>query len=474
MKRGYTLHPGFSANAIGCGFRGSVGVARVDVTPPVGIRNRNWGAATQDTSNGTHRTLTATAIAFGDDSAKLVIVAVDGSHWRRVDDWEALQSHVLGATGLGSDQLLINLSHTHAGPVLTAAHADLPGGKLAAAYLKSLADAIAAAVNRACATMEPATVDWTQGRSEVAVNRDLIVNGRPLIGFNPDAPADDTVVVGRVARADGTVIATVVNYACHPTTLAWENLKISPDYVGALREVVEDGTGAPCVFLQGASGDLSPRLQYSGETDLADRHGRAIAHAVLAAVETLPPPGQSLAYAGAVESGAPLAVWESVPAAYGEAVDVCVESVELPLQRQVALSELADQWGDIPAQSRDERLRRASDLREGYIGPGDESVAHPYWVGVIGDAGLVAHPGEAFSALQTQLRERRPGRPVLVMNLTNGPGFVYLPDAAAYRNNSYQSWQTVLARGCLEGLINAADRGLGRVLARSEARKEPA
>ena len=32
-----------------------------------------------------------------------------------------------------------------------------------------------------------------------------------------------------------------MNYACHPTTLAWQNTLISPDYVGAC-EVIERET----------------------------------------------------------------------------------------------------------------------------------------------------------------------------------------------------------------------------------------
>jgi hypothetical protein len=37
------------------------GVARRDVTPPVGIYSRSWGAATHDVAEGVHRPLTATA-----------------------------------------------------------------------------------------------------------------------------------------------------------------------------------------------------------------------------------------------------------------------------------------------------------------------------------------------------------------------------------------------------------------------------
>ena len=42
------------------------------------------------------------------------------------------------------------------------------------------------------------------------------------------------------------IVVTAVGYAAHPTSLAWENTLISPDYPGALREVVETATGAPC------------------------------------------------------------------------------------------------------------------------------------------------------------------------------------------------------------------------------------
>src|SRR5438552_18940082 len=40
------------------------GIARGDVTPPVGIYHRMWGAATHERATGVHRPLTATTIAF--------------------------------------------------------------------------------------------------------------------------------------------------------------------------------------------------------------------------------------------------------------------------------------------------------------------------------------------------------------------------------------------------------------------------
>jgi len=82
------------------------------------------------------------------------------------------------------------------------------------------------------------------------------------------------VLVARVTDPAGRLRATLVNYACHPTTLAWDNSLISPDYVGAMREVVEAATTGPCVFAQGASGDVGPRYGFVGDTAGADRNRR--------------------------------------------------------------------------------------------------------------------------------------------------------------------------------------------------------
>ena len=41
------------------------GIAIDDITPPVGIYHRMWGAATHDRSEGVHRPLMATAMYFG-------------------------------------------------------------------------------------------------------------------------------------------------------------------------------------------------------------------------------------------------------------------------------------------------------------------------------------------------------------------------------------------------------------------------
>ncbi|MGW9159103.1 hypothetical protein [Microbacterium sp. NPDC055665] len=431
--------------------RARIGVARQDITPPVGIRAKNWGPADWERSEGAHRPFELTALAvIGGDERPRLLLAADGTWWRRVADEQGVRGAILDGLGLDPDQLMLSLSHTHAGAVLCAADAHLPGGELIPGYLEALAAAGIAAGREALDGAVPGLIEWTTGRCTLAADRELDVDGRALVGYNPAGTADDTVMIGRLS-VDGAVLGTLVNYACHPTTLAWQSREVSPDYVGAMREIVEAATGAPCLFVQGASGELAPREQYTGDVTVADRHGRSLGHAVLAALDSLPAPGEELTLEGVVESGAPLAIWAGQAARGGEGAAGSVTSVELPLRVLPTLDELAEEWKDIDPRSREERLGRARNLRDGYIdGP---TVQHPVWAWRLGDAVILGHPGEAYSRLQTTLRVRFPETPIVVMNLTNGPGFVYLPTRDAYERGAYQAWQTPLAPGALDLLV---------------------
>lgn len=430
---------------------GTIGVARRDITPPIGIRAKNWGPAVWEASEGTHRAMTLTAIAFGSaDGSAHLLIAVDATWWRRVDDEWRFRGAVLDALGLSAEQLTVTLSHTHAGPVLCRADSHLTGGELIGGYLDSLSSAAIDAGREALAGRAEARIEWATGRCSLASNRELVLDGRALVGFNPEGTADDFVLVGRVSDAVGRVIATLVNYACHPTTLTWQNRLISPDYIGGMRELVEGAVNAPCIFLLGAAGDLAPREQYTGDTAVADRHGRSLGHAVLAALDSLPSIGSELELTGVIESGAALAMWESAEQGPSDVLRSVAGSVELELVELPSIEELEAQWAGIDENSLRERISRARNLRDGYVtGP---TVQHPVWAWRVGDAVFVGHPGEAYSCFQTALRERFPSTPIVVMNLTNGPGFVYLPTTDAYERGAYQAWQTPLKAGSLERL----------------------
>jgi hypothetical protein len=458
------------------------GLARCDITPPVGIYHRTWGAASHDRASGVHRPLTATAIVFRDSAAppstksEQVLLAVDlVLLW--APDMTALLETLANQTGLAAAQIVVAFSHTHSAGLLGRDRTALPGGELIGPYLDALVQHLAKIIRQARASMQPATLLFGTGRCDLAAQRDFWdeVSGQYVCGYNPIGPTDDTVLVCRAADAANRTLATLVNYACHPTTLGWQNSLISPDFPGAMREVVEGATGAPCVFLQGASGDQGPRQGFAGDPDMADRNGRQLGYATLAALEALPPPGTRFRYTGPVVSGATLGTWAHEPVDEVERAamshwrcrrwTVPLEfRAELPtrdgaladLTRWQAEEKLAVQAGDRD-RAQDcgalaERARRWLTRLETL--PAGNTFPLPVWLWQTGDALWLAVEAEHYNLLQRSLRRRFPGVPLVVMTLANGSRATYLPTADAYGKGIYQESIAVLARGCLEALID--------------------
>ncbi|HYF50409.1 MAG TPA: neutral/alkaline non-lysosomal ceramidase N-terminal domain-containing protein [Planctomycetota bacterium] len=447
--------------ATASGFKGIIGVARADITPPIGIYSRNWGAAKHDCADGIHRPLELSALTLQEkqDSAPLVIVSMDLGWWKDPADELALRNAVLDALKIPRERVLMCLTHTHAGPSVARLDAEKPGGHLITPYFREVIESAVFAARRALANARPGVLEWAHGHCDLAQNRDLPdpekggKDARYICGFahaTPDA-SDTTLLFGRVTDTRGSVMATLVNYACHPTTLAWDNHLISPDFCGAMREVIERETsGAPCLFLQGASGELAPREQYTGDLEIAEKNGRQLGYAALAALQGMLPPATELAFSGAVESGAPLATWQRKAAALSSTLKATCVDVELPLVDMPSIAEIERDLAACNDRVMGERLRRKRGVRQ-TVGEGKVS-RMPLWLWQVGGALLAAQPNEAYSQFQIAVRRKFPDRAVAVMNLVNG-SCGYLAPRELYAHNIYQVWQSPFQAGGLELLI---------------------
>jgi hypothetical protein len=471
--------------------RCQVGVARGDITPPVGIYHRMWGAAVHDRATGVHRPLLATLLYLraakgGPKQSQLIIAldhcVIDGAEMTRMRD-AACQ-----ATGLDAGQVSITLSHTHGSAWMSRTRSHFPGGELIGPYLDELARKVAHFAAQAQQSLQPATIVYGQGRCNLAAHRDYWdeQSKQFVCGFNPCGFADDTVTVARISGDDGKCLGTIVNYACHPTTLAWDNTAISPDYVGAMREVVEQATGAPCLFLQGASGDLGPREGFVGDWAVADRNGRQLGHAALSALEALPPPGTRFVYAGPVVSGTTIGTWKHEPIRDNGVLlrqktwHFCQRTIELPYRhdlpsleetkanhaRWLAEEEKARASGD-HVKTRDFRALVEQAHRQinrlNVLPPGK---VFPYRVtlGKAGNALWVLVPGELYQTFQLTLRARFPACPMIITTLTGDwqPG--YLPAASSYGYGIYQDVIAAVAPGSLEVVIETIAREIAQMI----------
>ena len=465
------------------------GIARADITPPVGIYHRMWGAATHDRATGVHKPLLATLLwlepAGDDEGRSLCIVSLDHCILDQ-PDIELMDRSIAGALAVRPGQTLITLSHTHAAGLMSRSRTDQPGGDLIGPYLDTVAKQLGRLAGEALAHRRPATIVYGRGRCNLAAHRDFFdpQTQKFVCGLNPYGPADDTLLVGRITADDGRLIGTLVNYACHPTTLAWQNTLISPDYIGALREAVEAEFHAPCFFLQGASGDLGPRESYVGDTAVADRNGRQVGFAALAALESLPPAGTQFVYAGPVVSGATLGTWRHEPTCTeadarhriwkSEAFDLPLayrpelptnEQTQADLARWQAEERRASAAGDAPAaldaHAHVERMTRQF-WRLGALPTGP----FPLHVTIakLGEAVWVFVPGEHYQLLQIALRQRYPDSPVIVATLTAGwqPG--YIPTADTYGRGIYQSDIAVVAADSAERIVQEVGDRIARLI----------
>jgi hypothetical protein len=87
--------------------------------------------------------------------------------------------------------------------------------------------------------------------------RAIDVDGKAHLGMNPDGPMDRQIGVIRLEDAKGGMIALIANYAIHGTDFGGDNLKISGDVPGVVEQYVEGKLGAPCLFINGAEGNLA-------------------------------------------------------------------------------------------------------------------------------------------------------------------------------------------------------------------------
>ena len=350
-------------------------------------------------------------------------------------------------------------------------------------YLDSLCDKLAGLAVEAQPQLQPASIVYGAGRCSLAAHRDFFDSerGHAVCGFNPAGSADDTVIVGRIATPSGQMIGTIINYACHPTTLAWDNTLLSPDWIGAMRETVEQQVGGLCFFMQGASGDLGPREGFVGDTAVADRNGRILGYSVLAALEQLAPAGTEYVYSGPTLSGTWIGTWKHVPCSDAEKQSHqqwtwSTITAELPYRHDLptitettakrehwfAEEEAAKAAGHVDrireCRANGEQMTRQL-ARLNALAPG-KSCPLPVTLAFIGDAIWVLVPGELYQVFQLVLRQRFASKPVLVATLTGDwqPG--YIPPAASFGYGIYQEVIAATSPGSLELLIEDVSRAI--------------
>ncbi|WP_165227070.1 neutral/alkaline non-lysosomal ceramidase N-terminal domain-containing protein [Aquisphaera insulae] len=257
-----------------------VGVAQADITPPIGGLTTGYSDARP--TDGVHDPLSARVLVLASGQSTVALAVCDLCIFNSA--WLHEQMPALGV-----DRLLLLNTHTHAGPKLD--QDDFPSAQ--EPWRRTVERRVLDAIRRAKEGMFEASFLAEEGRLQLGYNR-LVPKGQSAVTHfdNPDhipyGPVDPTVGVIRVTDAAARTRAVLVAYACHPVVLGPHNRKLSADYPGVTRRLVEAKLGgdAVCVFIQGGGGDINPLMMARGEDrggdfQVVERVGSRLADEVL-------------------------------------------------------------------------------------------------------------------------------------------------------------------------------------------------
>ncbi len=435
-----------------------VGAARHSLEPPLDLPLVGFVRQTHDATGYGDWGLETTAIALEQGGQRVLLCGVDivGIGEPEIS---ALLDRIARATGADQAGILVNWNHTHLSVIggswggECAGPPDPERDQRIRRFAAVVQDKIVSVCQLAFGSLEPARPVWGVGTAELAVNRrERTAEGTTILGWNPDNLVDNQVTSLQFRRPDESVVATAVNYGCHPVTTGYDMYCYSADFPGPLRDVIRRNTGGEAVFLQGAGGNVLPKVAFTDDESEAEYMGGRLAIEALhslagrfsrprrmewrqeRSVTAISAYRRVVADESPVQFGAtmkrvrfpllPLPTLESVRAVRAE----WEPKLEAAVARGEGGAARIAYWHVGWARNTETSLLdgTAPTYREGRI--------HAIR---IGDGVIVSGPGEVFTEIGMAVKERSPGRPTMYAGFTNGL-IAYFFTAAEHAHGGYE------------------------------------
>lgn len=431
----------------------SVGFARVNATPMLGIRMRGYYRTRRAEAILDEIEICALALAAGD--TKLVALTMDVCAFP-TETADALRQHIAEVNGIPVEAVYLHTTHSHTAPFVEKDAEEV----LEQEYYRIVYHKMADVAGFALADLKPARMGYAVGEApEVSFIRrykmkDGTTQTNPGIG-NPEIEgpigvADHRVNVLRFNREDGSCVI-LGNYGNHPDTISGE--KISADWPAFVRRQVEQAIpGSKCIFFNGAQGDVNhwnvhpdfPDEELMYETTSIQRGHRfaqAVARAVTGTIiqqfdRTRYMPVDSIRY---IQKDIKLPSNRPTPEEMPEAHRIhdlytSGRGNELPYTGMMWTTIVADA-------SRKVRLEHGPDYFEMKL----TGVA-------LGNVALLGIPGEPFSGIGIALKKAPGWDMIMPTCLTNG-STGYFPMQDAYDEGGYEARVSRFKAGVAEHII---------------------
>ncbi|MCX5769969.1 MAG: neutral/alkaline non-lysosomal ceramidase N-terminal domain-containing protein [Candidatus Hydrogenedentes bacterium] len=252
-----------------------VGASSASVNPPVG--SFLGGYDLNRTSTGVHDDLCAKAVVVSDGVTSVALVVVD-SFSIPYDVTQAIRSAAAGLiknSTLPPRQVIVQSTHSHAAPDTIGIYGpnETTCGR-SPEYMKQLVETAAQQVAKAAENMKPAGAAFSQTQCA----------GWAVNDSEPDK-LDNSVTVLQFLDKEGKSIATLTNFACHPTVLDGDNTLTSADWVASFYKSMSAKLPGEHLFLQGAIGCWMQPNTPERTFELAQKYGEDLASKTLAALQ---------------------------------------------------------------------------------------------------------------------------------------------------------------------------------------------
>lgn len=405
-------------NEIFCGY------AQANITPTMPVYLDGF-AARSGQSTGVRDPLYAKVLYFEDGKAERCLMIVFDMIGFDKETASIVKTAAIEASDLSDERIMLLATHTHSGP----AAGTLFGLPKCYEYWNSVACLVKDAVKEAMQNKKSVGLYLEEHPIKIGVNRRAIVDGKVVIGVNPDKPCDDNMRILRFTE-NGRTVGALCNASCHPVNHGAENLRVTADYPSRLHAYANEKDDFFAIYTNSACGNINPLRPYG---DDAEANLIACGDEVVKVLKT---------------------ALENEPAAsYNNTKLTCLyDTVKLPIEIKVDLEGAKEKyayWQNRVENEADKKLRYRALVSANWYKiqietlekDEEPSVDIPFRLFSLGEVAVLSLPFELFCETRARLCEsfeRITGKKLIVCCCADYVR-AYLPDALALSEGGYET-----------------------------------
>ena len=402
--------------------------------------------------------LYARAVAFDDGVKKSVIIAVDVCLLSQ-PYINAMKEAVQKSTGVDSDSIFINCSHTHTGPLIGKDFAS--DDRSSETYDNFLISCVRDSAVYALSDLKESKFGIASGEAKNIsfVRRYRMKDGS--VATNPGvnnpnidhalAEPNETVKLVKITREDGEDIF-IINFGTHSDSVGGEF--ISADYMGFACDILEKAVpNTKCVFLLGPQGDVN-------HVNVHPTKGESAISTI--DFDSVPRSHKHAEHMGRIIAGAVLSICSITEEIKCDKISYASSIVNLPTHQEndriPEMRKIYDLYNsgrasELPYKEMALTTKIAEAKRIINLENGPLFIPFSLSAVKIGDLVFAGVDGEPFTEIGNRICEASPFKSTVLCCLTNGSGG-YVPTTKSYEEGGYEACSSALKPGGDDILVN--------------------